>query len=213
MATPVATIKKTKNAQYRIVAQSDRPRGGWGESKIEIFILEGSKSTLIGGYTRNYAAFAAETLYPFSRGNRDYALFSPDYTCTRIMELPSCRDIGGEERSSAGFCPVDYCVPDIYVSESSTRESEIGFVAGCVWGDDSSWKVECLDLKRVTEGVLKRDSRLGYFELPNKINLQDAILGMKETKDGDIVKVQLRIAGINTFDVLSGKPMSYDPFE
>jgi hypothetical protein len=36
---------------------------------------------------------------------------------------------------------------------------------------------------------------------------------MKETKDGDIVKLQLRIAGINAFDVLSGKPMSYDPFE
>jgi hypothetical protein len=127
------------------------------------------------------------------------------------MELPSCKDIGGEQPSSAGFCPVSYCVPAIYVSETSTCESDIGFVAGCVWGDDSSWKVECLDLTRVSEGVLKRDSRLGYFELPDKLNLQDAILGMKEVREGDLRAIQLRIAGVNTLDALTGKPMSYDP--
>jgi hypothetical protein len=129
------------------------------------------------------------------------------------MELPSCRDIGGEEPSSAGFCPVAYCVPDIYVSERETRESEIGFVAGCIWGDDSSWKVECVDLSRVAEGVLKRDHRLGYYELPNKMNLQDAILGMREIRNENSTTIQLRIAGINTVDALTGKPMPYDPFE
>lgn len=209
----VEIIKKTKNAQYRIVAESDRPPGQWGESKIKIFTVEGSKETLLGGYTRNYPRFAIETFLPFSRGNRDFALFSADYTCTRIMELPSCRDISGEQPSSAGFCPVGYCVPEIYVSETSSRESDIGFVSGCVWGDDSSWKVECLDLTRVSEGVLKRDSRLGYFELPGKVNLPEAILGVKEVKEGDVTAIQLRIAGIYTLDAFTGKPISYDPFE
>lgn len=213
MPTTVEAVKETKNARYRIVAESDRPPGKWGASKIQVFTLEGSEGTLIGGYTRNYPAFAVETFLPFSRGNRDFALFSPDYTCTRIMELPSCRDIGGEQPSSGGFCPVGYCVPDIYVSETSTRESDIGFVSGCVWGDDSSWKVQCLDLMRVGEGVLKRDNRLGYFELPDKISLQDAILGVKEVTEGQLTAIQLRIAGINTFNVLTGKPMSHDPFE
>lgn len=213
MSTIVEIIKKTKNTQYRIVAESDRPPGQWGESKIKVFSVEGSKGTLLGGYTRNYPRFAIETFLPFSRGNRDFALFSADYTCTRVMELPSCRDIGGEQPSSAGFCPVGYCVPEIYVSETSSRESDLGFVSGCVWGDDSSWKVECLDLTRVSEGILKRDSRLGYFELPEKVNLPEAILGVKEVKEGDVTAIQLRIAGIYTLDALTGKPMSYDPFE
>lgn len=104
-------------------------------------------------------------------------------------------------------------MPEIYVSETSSRESDIGFVSGCVWGDDSSWKVECLDLTRVSEGVLKRDSRLGYFELPGKVNLPEAILGVKEVKEGDVTAIQLRIAGIYTLDAFTGKPISYDPFE
>ena len=28
-----------------------------------------------------------------------------------------------------------------------------GFVAGCVWGDDSSWKIEYLDLSKADEGI------------------------------------------------------------
>ena len=90
---------------------------------------------------------------------------------------------------------------------------DLGFVWGCKWGDDSSWKVECLDLSRVAEGVLKRDSRLGYYELPNKISLQDAISGMREIREENCTTIQLRIAGINTLDALTGKPMPYDPFE
>ena len=42
---------------------------------------------------------------------------------------------------------------------------EFGFVWGCVWGDDSSWKVQHLDLSRVGEGELTRDERFGYVML------------------------------------------------
>lgn len=42
---------------------------------------------------------------------------------------------------------------------------QFGFVWGCVWGDDSSWKVQALDLSRVTDGVFVRDARFGYVEL------------------------------------------------
>jgi hypothetical protein len=42
---------------------------------------------------------------------------------------------------------------------------EFGFVWGCVWGDDSSWKVQCLDLRRIREGVISRDERFGYVEI------------------------------------------------
>ena len=40
-----------------------------------------------------------------------------------------------------------------------------GFVWGCYWGDDSSWKVQYLDLSRVQQGVLRREDRFGYVEV------------------------------------------------
>jgi hypothetical protein len=40
-----------------------------------------------------------------------------------------------------------------------------GFVWGCIWGDDSSWKAQHLDLRRVQEGVIARDERFGYVRL------------------------------------------------
>jgi hypothetical protein len=102
------------------------------------------------------------------------------------MELPSCRDIGGEEPHRVGFCPVDFFVPRYIDREYLTLEGKkrkyrvnepdaddlnsqttkytpldpktgqrivvekpdypispltyypFGFVAGCIWGDDSS---------------------------------------------------------------------------
>jgi hypothetical protein len=50
-----------------------------------------------------------------------------------------------------------------------------GFVAGCIWGDDSSWKIQYLDLSRVEEGIIRREERFGYIELPQSVRLRDAI--------------------------------------
>jgi hypothetical protein len=47
-------------------------------------------------------------------------------------------------------------------------------VAGCVWGDDTSWKVQYLDLSRARQGIVTRDDRLGYIELPAGIRLANA---------------------------------------
>jgi hypothetical protein len=38
-------------------------------------------------------------------------------------------------------------------------------VWGCIWGDDSSWKVQYLDLSRIQDGLINRDERFGYIEL------------------------------------------------
>src|SRR5207247_7723491 len=50
-----------------------------------------------------------------------------------------------------------------------------GFVAGCIWGDDSSWKIQYLDLLKAESGVLKRDDRFGYIALPNSMTLDQAV--------------------------------------
>lgn len=50
----------------------------------------------------------------------------------------------------------------------------LGFVAGCVWGDDSSWKIERLDLTEAHNGILKREQTFGYLQLPD-FPLRDCI--------------------------------------
>jgi len=66
--------------------------------------------TQIGEYVRNYY-YSPGTFFPFSKDGKWYALYSRDYTATRVMSLPDCKDLGGEEPSSAGFCPAEYYVP------------------------------------------------------------------------------------------------------
>jgi hypothetical protein len=146
-----------------------------------ITVFNGDKT--IGSYERNYPAFGEETFAPFAVDGQWYALYSPDYTGTRLMALPSCKDLGGEEPASNGFCPVELFVPryrmcrskyrntgeesELWTFDSNTaRESsneyevtygpwiylDTGFVAGCIWGDDSSWKLETIDLTAASEG-------------------------------------------------------------
>jgi len=55
------------------------------------------------------------------------------------------------------------------------RHYPFGFAAGCIWGDDSSWKVEYLDVTEVENGIVKRDSRFGYIELPDGMALKQAV--------------------------------------
>lgn len=108
----------------------------WDQLKVEI--VRSSDGVVLGSYVRGYPSLF-KTFHPFELAGKSLALYSPANTATRIMELPSCRDLGGEEPHSTGFCPVEYYVPP---------GKDFGFVAGCVWGDDSSWKIQFLDLSR-----------------------------------------------------------------
>jgi hypothetical protein len=186
----------------------------------------------IGEYKRNYSSLY-RTFHPFQLRGKWYALYSKDYTSTRLMSLPDCKDVCGEERDQFGFCPVDFFVPPLsdlifHHFEGCPRDDERGgkpdytkactcqmphspecpfvttknascngceahkaydaehwewrfpdrvhgFVAGCIWGDDSSWKIEYLDLSRADEGIIKREARFGYVELASGEDLADAI--------------------------------------
>jgi hypothetical protein len=137
---------------------------GFGKNRIDIF----KNDQKIGEYFRNYDTFY-NTFVPFEQNGKQYALYSSHYTATRIMELPSCKDIGGENPSASGFCPVDFHVP-------KEGDGTFGFVAGCIWGDDSSWKIETLDLSKINEGILIRNTNLlGYAEKPYGRSLKEVI--------------------------------------
>lgn len=154
--------------QFRVrIREVETSPGCWNCLDVEI-LLNGER---LGGYRRNYSSLF-RTFYPFLHHGEPYALYSTDYTATRVMKLPECVDIGGEERSAYGFCPTGYMVPyDPYVG----AHGDFGFVSGCIWGDDSSWKIEVLDLSQLREGKISRSARFGYIELPEDKDLADCI--------------------------------------
>jgi hypothetical protein len=73
-------------------------------------------------------------------------------------------------------------------------------VAGCVWGDDSSKKIQYLDLSHISEGIIHRDERFGYVELAPGLELRQAVQ-FNEWADNTSISV----ATWNTFDLASGK--------
>lgn len=239
MAEEQAEAAEPKYTAKKLEDVATKP-GCWNHIRIGVF--DGDRQ--IGEYVRNYSAFY-DTFHPFKAGDRWFALYSPHYTATRLMSLPDCKDIGGEEANSYGFCPVEFLVPKLCGQDFDPNDPEPkvanhdsatwalrvplegglvryywpndpqhpnpdperaaayeeavktshalwrawqdrhpyrtihapwGFVAGCVWGDDSGgWKVEFLDLSKAAEGILVRDSRFGYVQLPGKVGLKDGI--------------------------------------
>lgn len=190
------------------VEEVDLP-GFWGRSTVNIF--DGDR--WIGAYERNYPSFGRETFEPFELDGAWYALYSSDYTATRVMSLPDCRDIGGEEPASDGFCPVELYVPRYrkvtrIVRRTGEQEESwsfeakaealalklpddddynhswtigpwlsltTGFVAGCIWGDDSTWKVQTFDLSEAARGRIVRTERFGHVELANGLSLAESL--------------------------------------
>lgn len=137
--------------------------GCWDVLNVKIL----KQNQQIGFYQRNYPSLF-KTFCPFEQDGKEYALYSKDYTGTRVMSLPDCVDVCGEERDAYGFCPTEFYVPE----ESKGR---YGFVAGMVWGDDVGGdKLQFLDLSEISKGIFKRDDRFGYIELSNP-NLKDCV--------------------------------------
>lgn len=194
---------------YKAEFERTSPEGKWTVGNV---VIKKSGEEIFR-YERRYDLM--DTFHPFYHKGEHYAFYSKDYTATRLMFLgndtePAC-DIGGEEPESCGFCPVEFFVPWDYIfkfeKEYETIETylvkagdpcsdmdedckvmfaDFGFVAGCVWGDDSSWKIQCLELagdlsdwrNKKSDPNWKpfiRDSRFGYIELPGELKLHQAI--------------------------------------
>lgn len=253
-------MEATRSYFARVLGEVHYQPGAWKGARVGVFRrgAEGGEEQ-VGEYERNYPSLL-RTFTHFRAGGRDLALYSPDYTATRLMELPSCRDIGGEEPSSGGFCPADFFVP-CFIDLESRLEGQpprrfrkqmpapeelvertipvtwpavegrparvehqhyrpagplthhpFGFVAGCIWGDDSSWKVQYLDLSRAAEGVLRRDERFGYLELPDSLTLEQAIdLSDYQGDPAEDYAHRVRITNTQRFDLRDGHRV--DPFD
>jgi len=224
--------------------------------KVGVFRAEGEKQEQIGEYERNYPSLFNTFCY-FSRGDKEYALYSRNYSATRVMELPNCRDLGGEEPSNGGFCPTDFYVPSYIELETvlwkdriwrrrvheprpenllpttmkrsltdpeTRKQTEIeeptypvspqnyypfGFVAGCVWGDDSTWKIQYLDLSDAEKGIIKRDERFGYIVLTSKQRLKDAVDMTDYDPNEADPYTRISITIEKRFDLQTGEMLDY----
>lgn len=172
----------TPRSRYTARITTTTPPGKW--TKVHVDVLDGD--AVIAGYDRNYSVL--QTFEPFRQGDRMLALISTHYTATSVMDLHTGDIIAAEEPASGGFCPAGFYVPDWWDLHDGTllpgsmywraaddqwpASGDFGFVWGCVWGDDSSWKVQYLDLSSVADGVIGRDDRFGYLKLATDTKLQ-----------------------------------------
>ncbi len=238
----------------RPIATVDNGPGRWQYMRVGVFRTVDGAEEQVGEYSRNYPSLF-NTFCPFHLQGNDYALYSTNYTATRVMALPSCHDIGGEEVHTAGFCPTDYFVPTFVDLETTDSDGKVfrfrknkvteedtqprssstthrnprtgetkaierqtraltpltyypfGFVAGCIWGDDSTWKIQYLDLSEVERGIIKRDDRFGYIELPDKAERLADVIDMSdymcEPGSGDYHCIRITIQ--QKFDLQTGE--------
>lgn len=158
--------KPTPRERYTTRVTATSEPNAW--QTVHVDVLDGD--AVIASYDRNYSML--QTFEPFRQGDRPFALISTDYTATSVMDLQTGEIIAAEDPDEYGFCPVGFYVPDWWdlhdgsALPGSTRwrpaddewpGGDFGFVWGCVWGDDSSWKVQHLDLSSVRAGVIRRD--------------------------------------------------------
>lgn len=98
------------------------------------------------------------------------------------------------------YVPQYKCEKESFTSESGTSDVEIylvdsefddelefnkiqeksyytnfGFLCGCVWGDDSSWKIRFIDLSQISAKILTITEKFGYCEMPRNLTLKKCI--------------------------------------
>lgn len=192
---------------------------GYGNTlKVQILNELGQ---IVTQYDRNYGALM-RTFEPFRQGDKMFALISTDYTATSVMDLATGEIIASEKPDSGGFCPVGFYVPDwwdlhdgsILPGSSSWKpdyenpKGNFGFVWGCIWGDDSSWKIQHLDLSKIQSGKIIRDERFGYVKLATKPDVHPREFIRCQFYNG---KCTVELKTKNDFDLDTGKLL--DPFE
>lgn len=241
-ATPSTTHSYLHTPISIEVYPVDNGKGYWGSNKI-VVKYNGNE---IGSYVRSYPSFVIATFHPFKLGDEWFALYSEDYTASRVAKLTPTEfvDWCGEEEDGAGFCPTEFWVPmglkyntqmtlrgedkiinlDLWYDSDCKDEAEFlsdieevkanpknsgvqivwsdfGFLSGCYWGDDSSWKLRYIDLAGIPEKKLIITEKFGYWELSESLR--------KSIRIDDFGYIRLK----GSFSMNTKKPVPNDSFK
>lgn len=66
-----------------------------------------------------------------------------------------------KELISTGFVSEEYC--------------NFGFLCGCRWGDDSTWKIRYVNLAQIPNKNLNIIDKFGYWEMPSQLSLRECV--------------------------------------
>lgn len=218
-----------RDKYYVKAEQVETKPGCWNTLHCNVYQRnEKGESTLIGSYDRNYSVMY-DAFEPFVKDGKDYALISTRYTGTSVLSLPDCKIIASEPDVGHGFCPTGFFVPFVAKDDSHDAEDvanrqekgvedyccvyettskvigHFGFVSGCVWGDDSSWKVQFLDLSDIEKGIIRRDARFGYVELLG--DLKDSVVVNIDDPDSgeDVPSIRITLAEATEYTLYGEK--------
>jgi len=57
----------------------------------------------------------------------------------------------------------------------SEHYTDFGFVCGCVWGDDTNWKIRYIDLSKIPDKILSITEKFGYWQMPGQMTLRECV--------------------------------------
>lgn len=196
----ISRYKSYLNTPFIVqTTEIDNGVGVWKSNKVTIY----KNTKVIGEYIRNYPTNSFDTFYPFKVDDVWFALYSANYTTTRVMKLmdTGIEDWCGEEPKNTGFCPNEFYVPlmsrysytdmtyevydNFYKSDEEMSDEEgqllsstyldFAFISGCIWGDDSFMKLRFIDLRKIMDKQIVIDDRFGHIQLPNRLKLKECI--------------------------------------
>lgn len=177
------------------VTQVKTGKGTWDVTECNVYFHPtiDDEWELIGSFNYGYHGHIEDIFCPFIHHGKWYATYSTKYTALSIASLgKTFEHVWSDDGGSYGFCPVEAAVPkiikrnivdhgpyidvywDINLDEYGDRhlyelmDSPVCFYSGCVWGDDSSWKLQLLNISRLHEGVITKEHVVGHFELPDQ---------------------------------------------
>lgn len=137
----------------------------------------------------------------------------------------------GQNISSWNFCPSEFHVPDVYdilddndikeLQEAISTKKDLdfwqewmnnfinrrtfAFEAGCVWGDDWSYKVQAIDLTKILQGEVQDDDRFGYLILQGDLK---NIYNQNYFDDEDYISLELSVPIMFQFDRTNHKKVT-----
>ncbi len=141
--------------------------------------------------TRRYSTMAEETTKFFELDGKEIVVYSDDYQTLNFFNLTDRQPIQLDEESKKqiyGFCPVEIIIPRYKIedewyemdNDNGPLYHDFAMVSGCAWGDDSSWKLNIIDLKDLLSGKVRYVTNLEdlepkwlYEELPSQLKLKD----------------------------------------
>lgn len=170
--------------------------------KVRVSKRNDTNDIIVCEYIRNHPTFGTNTFYPFKVNNEWFALYSANYTTTRVMKIfdNTVVDWCGLDNN---FCPTEFYIPcynkfifntvEVYSVDSTylspesfveTQESDnfveskyctFGFVSGYTEDDTDNWKLRYIDLSKILEKEINITEKFRYWPLPVNQTLTQCI--------------------------------------